>query len=122
MLQKAIPLLLIFDEAKAKAKAFYLNFLGFSLDWEHRFEPDMPHYCQVSREAVQLHLTEHHGDCTPGATVFVVAQDLRRFHAEISPKGYAFNRPGIEPAPWGGLLVEAVDPFANHLRFWQEDE
>ncbi len=31
-----IPILRIFDEAKAEE--FYLDFLGFKLDWEHRFE------------------------------------------------------------------------------------
>ena len=31
-----------------------LDFLGFSLDWEHRFEPDMPLYMQVSRGPVVL--------------------------------------------------------------------
>jgi len=40
MLAKAVPILRIFDEAKAKE--FYLDFLGFSLGWEHRFEPDAP--------------------------------------------------------------------------------
>jgi hypothetical protein len=26
----------------------------------------------VSRDGVVLHLTEHHGDCCPGSTVFVL--------------------------------------------------
>ena len=34
----AIPVLRIFDETKARE--FYIDFLGFSLDWEHRFETD----------------------------------------------------------------------------------
>ena len=34
---KATPILRIFDEAKAKE--FYVAFLGFKVDWEHRFEP-----------------------------------------------------------------------------------
>lgn len=117
MLQKAIPLLRSFDEAKAKA--FYLDFLGFELDWEHRFEPGLPLYCQVSLDGVALHLTEHHGDCTPGATVFLVHAALADYHAAIAARGYAFNRPAVEPAPWGGEVMEATDPFANRLRFWQ---
>ena len=39
-LSDAIPILRSFDEAKAKA--FYVQLLGFKLDWEHRFEPDFP--------------------------------------------------------------------------------
>jgi catechol 2,3-dioxygenase-like lactoylglutathione lyase family enzyme len=33
-----IPILRIFDEAKARA--FYVDWLGFKVDWEHRFEPE----------------------------------------------------------------------------------
>jgi hypothetical protein len=33
-----IPILRIFSEEKARE--FYLEYLGFTLDWEHRFEPD----------------------------------------------------------------------------------
>ncbi|MEQ8653371.1 MAG: glyoxalase superfamily protein [Kiloniellales bacterium] len=118
MLKMAIPILRSFDEAKAKE--FYLDFLGFSVDWEHRFEPDMPLYMQIRRDDLLLHVSEHHGDCTPGSTVFVVTTDIRAFHAEISAKGYRYNRPGVEEAPWGGLVMTASDPFGNSLRFWQE--
>ncbi|MEM6436951.1 MAG: glyoxalase superfamily protein, partial [Cyanobacteria bacterium P01_D01_bin.115] len=41
-LAKTTPILRIFDEAKAKE--FYVDFLGFQVDWEHRFQPGMPLY------------------------------------------------------------------------------
>jgi catechol 2,3-dioxygenase-like lactoylglutathione lyase family enzyme len=113
--RQTIPLLRIFDVAKARE--FYLDFLGFRLDWEHRFDPTAPVYMQVSRDACVLHLTEHHGDCTPGSTVFVRVTGLERYHAEISAKGYRYMRPGIETAPWRARLMEVVDPFGNRLRF-----
>ena len=59
----AIPILRIFDEAKARE--FYAGFLGFTFDWEHRFEPGTPLYAQVSRGDCRLHLSEHHGDAHP---------------------------------------------------------
>ena len=62
-------ILRIFDEAKAKD--FYLGFLGFGLDWEHRFEPDMPLYAQISLGECVIHLSEHHGDASPGSAVRV---------------------------------------------------
>jgi hypothetical protein len=34
-----------------KAREFYLDYAGFHLDWEHRFEPTVPLYMQVSRDA-----------------------------------------------------------------------
>ena len=36
-LGRITPILRIFDEAKARE--FYVDFLGFKVDWEHRFEP-----------------------------------------------------------------------------------
>lgn len=94
---RAIPILRIFDVAKAKE--FYLDFLGFRVDWEHRFEHDAPVYMQVARGDLVLHLSEHHGDCCPGATVYVRTMHLEAFHREITAKGYRFMRPGIERTP-----------------------
>jgi catechol 2,3-dioxygenase-like lactoylglutathione lyase family enzyme len=113
--RQTVPLLRIFDIARARE--FYLDYLGFQLDWEHRFEPEAPVYMQVSRAGCVLHLTEHHGDCTPGSTVFLRVTGLERFHAEITAKGYRSLRPGIETAPWGARVMEVADPFGNRLRF-----
>lgn len=84
------PILRIFDEAKAKD--FYLGFLGFGLDWEHRFEPDMPLYAQISLGECVIHLSEHHGDASPGSAVRVAVDDIDGYHAEITGKGYKYMR------------------------------
>jgi hypothetical protein len=55
---QTVPILRIFSVEKAKE--FYLDFLGFTLDWEHRFADGLPLYLQVSRGAHCLHLNEHH--------------------------------------------------------------
>lgn len=57
---RVVPILRIFDIVKADE--FYLGFLGLSVDWDHRFEPDAPLYRQISRGNLTLHLSEHHGD------------------------------------------------------------
>jgi Glyoxalase superfamily protein len=54
---RTVPILRIFDVAKAKE--FYVGFLGLQVDWEHRFGPDAPVYTQVSRGDLVLHLSEH---------------------------------------------------------------
>lgn len=102
--------------AEDKAKEFYLGFLGFTLDWEHRFHPGAPLYCQVSRAGLILHLSEHHGDATPGSTTFVAMRGIRAFNAEVLARRYANNRPGVEEMPWG-LVMEVIDPFGNRIRF-----
>ena len=109
-----VPVLRMFDVAKTKD--FYLGFLGFSLDWEHRFEPDMPLYVQVSRGDFTLHLSEHHADGSPGAVVFAPMSGIEAFHAEISAKRYPYMRPGVEEAPWGREM-QVWDPSGNRIRF-----
>jgi catechol 2,3-dioxygenase-like lactoylglutathione lyase family enzyme len=112
---QTIPILRIFDVPKAQA--FYLDYLGFHADWEHRFEPALPLYMQISRGACVLHLSEHHGDATPGSTVFLRVRGLEAFHAELARKDYRYQRPGIATAPWNARLMELTDPFGNRLRF-----
>jgi catechol 2,3-dioxygenase-like lactoylglutathione lyase family enzyme len=115
-----IPVLRIFDVSKAKQ--FYLDYLGFRPDWEHRFEPELPLYMQLSRGACVLHLSEHHGDASPGATVFLRVRGLQAFHEELKGRNYRYLRPGIETAPWNARLMELTDPFGNRLRFNEDLE
>lgn len=111
------PILRIFDEEKARA--FYVDYLGFTADWEHRFEADMPLYVQVSRGPVVLHLSEHHGDCTPGAAIRIGVRDLDALHRELTAKPYRFQRPGIEDRSWGTREVALTDPFGNRIIFYE---
>jgi uncharacterized glyoxalase superfamily protein PhnB len=111
---KTTPILRIFDEAKARE--FYVDFLGFKVDWEHRFEPGLPLYMQVSREGCVLHLSEHHGDCSPGSAVRIETDSLDAFHAELASKHYKYARP-IEEMPWGTRDMSVRDPFGNRLTF-----
>ena len=113
-LGRTIPILRIFDEAKARE--FYVDFLGFTVDWEHRFAPDLPLYMQVSRDGCVLHLSEHHGDATPGAALRIDTAALEAFHQEITAKAYKYARPQIEAMPWGRDL-SVRDPFGNRLTF-----
>ncbi|WP_293372796.1 glyoxalase superfamily protein [Nevskia sp.] len=110
----AVPILRIFDEAKARE--FYIDFLGFEIAWEHRFEPDLPLYLEISRGDCVLHLSEHHGDCCPGAALRIPVDDLQGFHRELLAKQYGYARPGIEEMPWG-LDMSVKDPFGNRLTF-----
>jgi len=112
---QTIPILRIFDVVKARE--FYVGFLGFTVDWEHRFDDRVPIYMQVSRGRLVLHLSEHHGDACPGSTVFVRLTGLDAYHREITAKGYPYMRPGIEQAPWNARVMEVIDPFGNRLRF-----
>lgn len=115
--RRVIPILRIFSEEKAKE--FYVGFLGFTVDWEHRFAADAPLYMQVSRDGMVLHLSEHYGDATPGSTVFVEMHGIEALHAELAAKNYRYLRPGIEDVPWNARMLSVIDPYGNRIRFNQ---
>jgi uncharacterized glyoxalase superfamily protein PhnB len=113
--QKTIPILRIFSVGKAEE--FYAGFLGFTVDWEHHFGDDTPAYLQVSRAGLTLHLSEHHGDCCPGSTVFVWMTGVEEFHRQLTAKGYKYLRPGLETTFYDARCVQVTDPFGNRIRF-----
>ena len=114
---KIVPILRIFDIAKADE--FYLGFLGFSVDWDHRFHDNAPLYRQISRGGLTLHLSEHHGDGSPGARLRVLMRGVRPFQAELSEKRYRYMNPGLETTPWGTIETGAIDPFGNQIQFYE---
>jgi hypothetical protein len=67
-----------------------------------------------------LHLSEHHGDSSPGAGVRIPVGDLDGLHAELTAKKYKYNRPGIQTMPWGLRELTANDPFMNRITFFKE--
>ena len=113
-LDRAIPILRIFDAEKAKE--FYVEYLGMCIDFEHRFEPTLPLFMQVSRGDLVLHLSEHHGDGTPGTVVYIPTTGVHDLHAELATKGYSHLRPGVAEDEMGACLA-LLDPFGNTLRF-----
>jgi uncharacterized glyoxalase superfamily protein PhnB len=114
-LGKTTPILRIFDEAKARE--FYLDYLGFGVVFEHRFEPGLPLYMGVARQGCVLHLSEHHGDASPGAAMRIEVDDIDALHAELSAKPYRYARPHIDATPWGTRDMTLADPFGNRLTF-----
>ncbi|MBC8994880.1 VOC family protein, partial [Micromonospora chalcea] len=86
MMKKITPIFRIFDEDKAKE--FYVDFLEFRMDWEHRYEDDLPLYMQVSSGDCEIHLSGHHGDCTPGSAIRVEVEDIQSLHAKLIAKKY----------------------------------
>ncbi|WP_105370437.1 glyoxalase superfamily protein [Neorhizobium huautlense] len=118
-IQPAIPIFRIFSVDKAME--FYCGFLGFEVDWEYRFHDNAPLYCQISRSGMLMHLSEHSGDASPGARVFVPMQGIRHFHAELIGKNYSYMRPGLEEVPWG-LEVTVTDPFSNRTTFCERQQ
>jgi uncharacterized glyoxalase superfamily protein PhnB len=113
--ERVIPVLRIFDVAKADE--FYQGFLGFAVDWDQRVDGGAPLYRQISRAGLILHLSEHHGDGSPGVHIRVMMRGVEAFQREISARSYRYMRPGLETTPWGAVETGVIDPFGNLIRF-----
>jgi hypothetical protein len=109
------PVLRIFDAARARE--FYVDYLGFDWDWEERAFDHAPVYAQVSRAGLVLHLSERHGDGSPGASLIVGVNDVVAFHRELQARSYTRTAPALEHSDAEGLTLQLLDPFGNRLRF-----
>jgi catechol 2,3-dioxygenase-like lactoylglutathione lyase family enzyme len=115
--QTVIPQLRI-TNARRSLK-FYVEGLGFTVDWEHQFEPGFPLFFQLTRSGQTIFLTEHAGDCEVCGAVYFVVPDVDLCFAEFSGRGVL---PAKHPAdmPWGTREMVLIDPDGNRLRYATE--
>lgn len=115
---KIKPIFRIFDYQKAVE--FYIDWLGFEIIDEHTFGENFPLYLRISYGDIEIHLSEHHGDCSPGAKIYIENfVGLTEYHKKLHQKDYKYNKPGIEKAFWSREIrcVEVIDPFGNKIVF-----
>jgi hypothetical protein len=111
---KGIPILRI--GSYHEAVDFYVSFLKFRIDWEHRFNENDPVYMQLSKDQLILQLTENKrfDGCS---AVYVETKGLEDFAREIGTVKGKFEIPAITVTPWATLQLEIKDPFGNLMRF-----
>jgi catechol 2,3-dioxygenase-like lactoylglutathione lyase family enzyme len=112
------------------ALRFYVDFLGFTLDFGGpNGGPGTAYYGQVSYAATTLHLAEAAYSAGQGATVFIwmdgideLRERLNDRRTEVPVWGPAVWTPEVEKAQWDGRVLTIADPFGNHLRFSEPDD
>jgi len=111
--QRVIPTLRMTDEARSRA--FYVDGLGFQVDWTHRFGPHSPVLLQVSRDGMIVFLSQHVMDCALGGLVHLFVDSVDDWHARLERGGVAIELPPTDQ-PWGLREMHLVDPDGNRLR------
>jgi catechol 2,3-dioxygenase-like lactoylglutathione lyase family enzyme len=112
-MQKVVPTLRITNYARSKA--FYVDGLGFKVEWEHRFEPQFPVFLSIKRDEMEIFLTEHAGDCPVGGLVHLYVPDVDAWYTEFQSKGVPVKEPPNESLQ-GLRDMTVVDPDGNKLR------
>jgi catechol 2,3-dioxygenase-like lactoylglutathione lyase family enzyme len=107
--ERVTPILRV-DDARAVAQ-WYAQ-LGFEVEWEHRFEPDLPLFVSIRAGEVRLFLSEHAGDARPDTLVYLHVDDVDAAAAALGAEA--------KDMPWGMREVAVTDPAGNRLRLGRE--
>jgi uncharacterized glyoxalase superfamily protein PhnB len=112
--QTVIPQLRMTDAKRSLP--FYTDGLGFTVDWEHQFEPGFPLFVQLTRSEQTIFLTEHSGDCQVGGAVYFVVPNVDACYQAFASRGVTTIEPP-QYMPWGDREMVVTDPDGNRLRF-----
>lgn len=113
--QRVVPALRITDYERSKA--YYVEMLGFAVEWEHRFEPGFPVFMSVVRDGMQLYLTQHSGDCQVGGLVHFLISDVDARYREFRERGAKVAEAPNNDLGFRNMTI--IDPDGNQLRFME---
>ena len=112
-MQTVVPALRITNYERSRK--FYIEGLGFKVNWEHRFAPHLPVFMEVERDGLQFYLTEHAGDCQVGGLIHLYVPDVDTWHVELKGRGVPLHRRPANTLP-GLRDMTVVDPDGNQIR------
>lgn len=110
MSEEIIPIFYVKD---GHATAKWYARLGFNIEGEHRFAPELPLYLFLRRGHINLHLSEHKGDARPNTLVYFWVHDVDAIAAEFGVS--------VKQQPWA-REIELTDPDGNRLRIAERKE
>jgi uncharacterized glyoxalase superfamily protein PhnB len=119
LIERSIPVLKIDDYERAKA--FYIDWLGFETLFEWRHEPGLPVYMGIKRGNLVLHLTEHTGDVKGYGGAVNQIENVHAFYEELRSKNSSIED-APKSMPWGSTVFSLFDPFGNRLTFTTPNE
>lgn len=82
MPQTVFPQLRITDWERSRT--FYVDGLGFTVDWEHRFAPGLPVFAQLTRDGRSLFLSAHGGGGAVGGAAYFFVTDVDGWHRDFA--------------------------------------
>ncbi|MCG8591694.1 MAG: glyoxalase superfamily protein [Proteobacteria bacterium] len=111
-MKAVVPTLRIHDWEPCRL--FYVQGLGFGVDWEWRDAPHNPAIRQLRRDQAVLYLSEREEDGFPGAVVHLYVEDVDAWHRDLAERGVEVGGPPSD-RPWGNREFRLRDPVGNVL-------
>lgn len=101
-----------------KSCAFYCDLLGFQKDWEYQPESSLPCFISISRDGIQLFLTEH-PESAFGVLVYCYVEDVDHLYQSLVAQGVELEWIPAD-TPWQTREMQLQDLDGNKLRFGSE--
>lgn len=114
---EVIPVCRVFDYDKAID--FYVNWMGFKIEWEERPD-DGPFQIRLSLREISLHLVEMRDEGNLGTWAIITGfKNLVPYRKITSLKPSAYKMPVLKKVPRepNTLSMTVVDPFFNRIEF-----
>ena len=111
-MQRVVPVLRIRDIERSRS--FYVDALGFEVDWVWRHEPELPAFMQISKAGLSVYLSEHEGDGTPGSVAYLYVNEVDAWRERAADAGLEIAAEP-EDKPWGNREMSLRDPDGNRL-------
>lgn len=100
-----------------EAKNFYVEKLGFNLNWTDKHCDCFPAYSEIEMDGAVIHLTEEYGFAKEGMTIMIKKEKLKEYLGELN-KDDLFKTVEIEEEVFGNsFMIE--DPWSNRIHFWE---
>ena len=112
MTELAVPVLPVED--LDVAKNFYVNQLGFSLDWEARFDSPNEGLLGVQRGGMKITLDCPMSGHGRNACVSLIVESADQYYEEWANRGVAMKRPP-KNEEWNARTFGVTDPFGNTI-------
>lgn len=109
-MDQVVPILHV---KEAKKTAEWYTRLGFEVEGEHRFAPNLPLYMFLRRQDSALHLSEHGGDARPDTLLYFYVSNIEDVANEFGVK--------IIEQPWA-KEIHLTDPDGNRWRIGERRE
>jgi len=106
-INQVVPILHVKDGMNT---AKWYKRLGFEIEGEHRFSPELPLYLFLRKGNEALHLSEHSGDARPDTLLYYYVSDIDSIAKEFKAK--------ITEQPWA-REIQLTDPDGNRWRVGQ---
>lgn len=115
--RSSCPILRMLDEEIARH--FYLEYLGFVVDWECRFSPEAPLFMQIHLGKACIHLDGHASSDSPVSQMNIPVLGLQNYCDYLIAKSMHYPRPCLEDPRYVGRKTDMniEDPFGNLLIF-----